>query len=260
MTKPQRGPAGPRGKHPLTQEGSGDKDRFRETRPTEAREEMQIGEDVSGCVFGWERLQQDTAAGHSSKFPRGRGVRSSAGGRGWAGRLAASQGRGAGLRDPPHPFRPQWEARSPSCTPGRSPPPLRRCLPSPLPTGPLHLPSRGPTCEEHLILEQAPHHPQQLVLHVLAASLLTLLLPRDQNNKTPSGTPAPGSGLTAFHVSPATHVPAGPSPGRAELSPKPGSPPPGSPLRLALSHSGSSFLQAHTLLHSAIISPSPRER
>lgn len=41
MTKPQRGPAGPRGKHPLTQEGSGDKNRFRETRPTEAREEMQ---------------------------------------------------------------------------------------------------------------------------------------------------------------------------------------------------------------------------
>lgn len=203
------------------------------------------GEDVSCCAFGWERLQRDAAAGHSSKFPRGRGGPELGGrkGVGWVpGTFTGVGGRTEGP-SPPLPatvggkvaIMHTWRGL-PRRSAGASPP----------------LPSRGPTCEEHFILEQAPHHPQQPVLHVLAAALLTLLLPRDQNNKTPSGTPAPGSGLTASHVSPATHVPAGPSPGRAEPSPKPGSPPPGSPLRLAPPHSDSSFLQAHTLLHSAI--------
>ena len=178
--------------------------------------------------------------GTQASFHVAAGVRSSAGGRGWAGCLAPSQRRGAGLRDPALPVQPQWEA---GC-----PPPLRGCCPSALPTRPLRPAPRGPTCEERFVLEQASHHPQQPVLHVLAASLLTLLIPRDQDNETPSGTPAPSSGLTASHVSPATHVPAMPSTGRAEPSPKPGSPPPGSPLRLALPHSDSSFLQAHTLL------------
>lgn len=46
----------------------------------------------------------------------------------------------------------------------------------------------GPTCEQHLVLEEALNHPQQPVLHILAASLLTLLLPRDKKDKTPSET------------------------------------------------------------------------
>lgn len=46
----------------------------------------------------------------------------------------------------------------------------------------------GPTCEEHLVLEEALNNPQQSVLHVLATSLLTLLLPRDGEDKTPLGT------------------------------------------------------------------------
>ena len=129
------------------------------------------GEDESRCVFGWERLQRDAAAGHSqASFHVAAGVRSSAGGRGWAGCLAPSLGWGAGLRDPARPVRPQWEAWCP--------PPLRRCCPSALPARPLHSAPLGPTCEERFVLEQASHHPQQPVLHVLAASLLTLLIPR----------------------------------------------------------------------------------
>lgn len=46
----------------------------------------------------------------------------------------------------------------------------------------------GPTCKEHLVLEEALNHPQQPVLHILATSLLTLLLPRDKKDKTPSET------------------------------------------------------------------------
>lgn len=172
--------------------------------------------------------------GTPASFHAAVGVRSSAGGRGWAGCLAPSQGRGTRLRDLACPVQPQWEAGLPRHSAGATP------LLSPPGLG--ALPSRGPTCEERFVLEQAPHHTQQPVLHVLAASLLTLLLPRNQDNETPSGTPAPGSGFTASHVSPATHVPAVPSPGRAEPSPKPGSPPPGSPLRLALPHSDSLFL------------------
>ena len=221
------------------------------------------GEDESRCVFGWERLQRDAAAGHSqASFHVAAGVRSSAGGRGWAGCLAPSQGWGAGLRDPARPVRPQWEAGCPpplrrccpSALPARPlrpalpsshsgrpgvprhsagaapplsppgvcalpsrpatvggrvspatlwvpplhsphpasapcppvqpqweagcPPPLRRCCPSALPARPLHSAPLGPTCEERFVLEQASHHPQQPVLHVLAASLLTLLIPR----------------------------------------------------------------------------------
>lgn len=239
--------------------------------PQKPRRKCRPGENESRCVFGWERLQRDAAAGHSSKFPRGRGGPELSGrkGVGWVpGTFPAAGGRTerpcpprpatvggwvspATPRVPPlhsphpasapcPPVQPQWEA---GC-----PPPLRRCCPSALPTRPLRPAPRGPTCEERFVLEQASHHPQQPVLHVLAASLLTLLIPRDQDNETPSGTPAPSSGLTASHVSPATHVPAMPSTGRAGPSPKPGSPPPGSPLRLALPHSDSSFLQAHTLL------------
>lgn len=133
VTKPQRGPAGPRGKHPLTQEGSGDKNRFRETRPTEAREEMQIrGRCELLCVWlGEAAARRSCRALKQVSTCRGGPELSGRKGVGWV--PGTFTGAGAGLSDPPHPFRPQWEARSPSCTPGRVSPAAPQVPPLPPP-------------------------------------------------------------------------------------------------------------------------------
>lgn len=83
VTKPQRGPAGPRGKHPLTQEGSGDKNGFREIRPTEAREEMQIrGRRELLCVWLGEAAARlsSWALKQVSTRPQGSGAQREEGG------------------------------------------------------------------------------------------------------------------------------------------------------------------------------------
>lgn len=123
---PQRGPsAGPRGKHPLTR-GLCDKNRFRETRPREAREEMQTtGRDVSCCVFGWERLQSGRCSSWALQQVSTRPWGSELSGRkGWAGCLAPSQ---EGTRS-------ETVACPSSHSGGRAPPPPRvppLCSPHP---------------------------------------------------------------------------------------------------------------------------------
>lgn len=104
----------------------------------------------------------------------------------WQG-LALWRGRGQGLRAVlPQPFLPGWEERLPSHVLPSSPHLFSRAFPPHSLSAPS--PPMGPTCEEHLVLEKALNHPQQPVLHILAASLLTLLFPRDGEDKIPSGT------------------------------------------------------------------------
>lgn len=171
------------GKHPLTQEGSGDKNRL--GNETQRSQGMQTtGRRELLCVWLGEAAAR-CSSWALSKFPRGRGGPELSGrkGVGWVPGTFPGRTR---LRDCARPIQPQWEARSSS----------RHWVPTPLlhPTGPRRPALPGPTCEERFVLEQAPHRTQQQMLHVLAASPADSAARGNQDNETPSGPLPPALG------------------------------------------------------------------